>query len=84
MPIGTSKAESLSSIPVMRGFLKIVKPERSRYSNLCKLKVINKYVNLRTPVHCGRRRVPSAVTFNCSGSGSAVTVVCLVCTTIRV
>lgn len=82
MPIG--KAESLSSIPVMRGFLKIVKPERSRYSNLCKLKVINKYVNLRTPVHCGRRRVPSAVTFNCSGSGSAVTVVCLVCTTIRV
>lgn len=78
MPIG--KAESLSSIPVMRGFLKIVKLERSRYSNLCKLKVINKYVK----VHCGRRRVPSAVTFNCSGSGSAVTVVCLVCTTIRV
>lgn len=49
MPIG--KAESLSSIPVMRGFLKIVKPERSRCSNLSKLKVINKYVNLRTPVH---------------------------------
>lgn len=80
MPIG--KAESLSSIPVMRGFLKIVKPERTRYSSLCKLKVINKYVNLRTTVHCGRSQ-------RCQCDDSAVAsvtvqVVCLVCTTIRV